>query len=171
MLEQILEQLVHADRYIHKTVTAVKNLGATTAYTIGDVMSESATVGTAWKFNFGGPGYITKAVAVSVTTGMTARLIAQCYSRPPTCNLNDEAPSTGPVPADIPFFLGTVDFPAMTDIVTGPSYTTATPSTYGNLPLEFNVPIVYVVLASLTADDFLDGTLFYLSLSAEIEVI
>jgi len=171
MLEQILEKLNKMDRHRHVTRTAVKALTAATAYHVGDVMSESTTTGTAWKFDFGGPGYIVKAVAVSLTTGMTARLIAQCYSRPPTCNLLDHAASTGPVEADVPFFLGTIDFPAMTDLVLGPSYSTATPSTYGNLALEFDVPIVYVVLATLTADDFLDGIKFYLTLSAEIEVI
>ena len=153
-----------------KTIVVSKALVAATAYDIGDVMSEATSGGTDWDFDFGGTGYITKAVLVSATTALTAAVVVMLYSAPPTCELDDHAANTGPLAADVPYFLGHIIFPAMVDIVAAPSFAIVTPSlATGNLPLSFDAPTIYAVVITNSAQDFLDGTALTLSLSADMD--
>lgn len=154
-----------------KIVSVTKTLLAATAYHATDVLCETATdtEGTDWDFDFGGTGYITLAKVVSETTALTPRLTLQLYSFPPTCELDDHATSTGPIIGDIDTFIGQIDMPAMTSIGTGLSYAVATPSTYGNLPLMYDVTKIYVV--ALTNDAFTQGAgkKLKISLGADME--
>jgi len=154
-----------------KTVLVSKTLECEGGYGDEDVMSESDTnaAGTDWDFDFGGTGKIVKAVAHTPTTAMTFGMVLMLYSRPPTCELDDNAANTGPVAADVPYFIGTIVFPAMSDLGTGGSYSIATPSlTTTNLPLAFDAPKLYGVAVITDAQDPADDTLFTIILSAEM---
>ena len=134
-----------------KTVTATKTLvgGANAAF---DVVSDSIDAGTDWDFAMAGTGKITKAVLDIGTTALTAEYSLHLFSYPPTCNLHDNVANTSPVTADVPYFLGAIEFPALRDYgTTGHSYSVATPSTPGNAPLEFHTPMIYGVLIAVDA--------------------
>lgn len=121
--------------------------GAATAL---DVVSEHATTGTDWDFDFGGAGYITKAIVTIATTSLTERLALFLYSVPPTGVVDDNVASNAPLAADIPYFVGVIDFPALVDRAAGgPSYAVASPSTTGNLPLGFETNKIYGILVEL----------------------
>lgn len=155
-----------------KTVTTSKTLECEGGYGDEDVMSESdtASAGTDWDFDFGGVGKIVKAVAHHPTTAMTFGMVLHLYSSPPTCELDDNAANTGPVAADAPYFVGSIVFPAMSDLGSGGSYSIATPSlTTGNLPLYFDFPKLYGVAIVTDAADPGDDTLLTISLTAEME--
>ena len=64
-----------------------------------DVVSENATTGTDWDFDFGGTGYITKAIITIATTTLTERLALFLFSKPPTGEVNDNVASDSPVAA------------------------------------------------------------------------
>lgn len=132
-----------------KDVLTTKTIigGAATAL---DVVSEHATTGTDWDFDFGGAGYITKAIVTIATTSLTERLALFLYSVPPTGEVNDNVASDAPLAADIPYFVGVIDFPALVDRAAGgPSYAVATPSTTGNLPIGFETNKIYGILVGL----------------------
>jgi len=125
-----------------KTVSVTKALAAAGDYAAGDVLSESASAGTAWTFSgmarsTGFSGYITKAHAICETTALTPRLVIFLFTATPTCTLNDNAANTALLHADLANYVGKIDLPAMEDIGTGDSEAIATPSTTGNLPLAF----------------------------------
>ncbi len=151
-----------------KTVTKTKTLvgGANSAF---DVLSESAGAGTDWDFEFGGQGKIVDAVVTIATTALTAEMSLHCFDKAPTCNLHDNVANTSPVAADVPFFKGAIELPALRDYGTaGLSYTHASPSTPGGLPLRFNADIVKAVLISV--DAMTPGAvLCTISLTAEME--
>lgn len=107
-----------------------------------DVLSEAILTGTPWGFTRpakknGGSGYIVKAHAMLQTTNLTPRLVLFLFTKRPTCTFNDNVVNTALVLADMGFYIGKIDFPAMEDIGTGVSEAVATPSTVGNLPLAF----------------------------------
>jgi len=170
-LNGVLIPLGPANGKHRKTVLTTKTLEAEGAYTAGDVVSESDTngVGTDWDFDFGGTGYITKAVVSHPTTALVAVLDIDLYSKPPTCELDDHAAGNGPITADIPFYLGTIHCPALSSKGTGHATVTVTPSTYGGLPIEFGTPKIYAVVSTLSALDFLDDTLLSIALTADME--
>jgi len=127
------------------TVTTTKALESASAYTAGDVLSESdtASAGTDWDFDSvgkvnGGTGYIVRANAICETTNVTPRLTLFLFNTAPTCELDDNAANTALLHADLAGYIGKIDFPAMEDLGTGDSESLASPSTYGNLPLAFN---------------------------------
>ena len=154
-----------------KTVVVTKTLEAEGAYAAGDVISENDTngAGTDWDFDFGGTGYIIKAVVSHATSANTARIDIDLYSNPPTCELDDNAAGTGPITADIPYLQGTISCTALSSKGTGHATVTVTPSTVGGLPLEFNAPKIYAVTSTLDAVDFGDDTLLTIALTAEME--
>ncbi len=124
-----------------KTISVTKALvgGACSAE---DILSESVSAGTYWTFAAiarvnGGKGYITKAHAICETTAITPRLTLFLFNATPTCAKNDNVANTALLHADLAKYVGKIDFPAMEDLGTGDSEAVATPSTYGNLPLEF----------------------------------
>lgn len=128
-----------------KTVSVTKALVADANYAAGDVLSESKTAGTVWTFEEiartnGGKGYITKAQIILETTNLTPRITLFLYKATPTCELNDNAAHDGVVHADEANYVGKIPFPALSTLPTtggGDSEAVATPSTIGNLPLEF----------------------------------
>ncbi len=141
------------------TVSVTKALAAAGDYDIEDVMSESASAGTAWTFSDvvkvkGGKGYITKAQVICETTNLTPQLTLYLFSTTPTCNLNDNVANTSLFHNDLDNYIGKIDFPAMEDLG-GDSESLTTLSTYGNLPLEFNCALnatnLYGVLVTRNA--------------------
>lgn len=91
----------------------------TTAYLANDVVSESTTVGTVWTFaNLvaanGKSGYIVLAKAL-YTEKDTPRLRLHLYSAIPSCQRNDNSPSTSPRAVDRSWWLGTIDFDSLGD--------------------------------------------------------
>lgn len=142
-------------------VSVTKALAAADDYAAEDVMSESATTGTVWTFEVtritGGGGYITKALALWETTGLTPRLTLYLFNVAPTTNLYDNVANTAPAYADVAGYQGKIDFPMMEDLG-GMSSAVASPSTYGNLPLAFECTSSSVVLYGiLTTRDAITG--------------
>ncbi len=141
------------------------------ACTAGDVISESATTGTYWEFDFGGTGYLTKAQAVLEAANKTERLRLWLFSYPPTCTTLDNVVSTAPLAADVPYLVGYIEFPAMSsEPATALSVTIATPSTPGNAPLLFNKTIIYGILSGRDGVTLTNVPLSII-LSADMEAI
>jgi hypothetical protein len=114
------------------------SLAAAGNYTAEDVMSNSASAGRPWRFDrLGDAGYITKAIALCTTTGLTPRLTLFLFAERPGCVLNDNVANTCIIAGNRGSYIGKIDFPAMEDLGTGISDTIATPNTVGNLPLAF----------------------------------
>jgi len=149
-----------------RTIYTTKALDASIgAYAAEDVLSNSdcttAGVATVWTFSNvvdtnGKGGYITKAMVVSESEDITPRLTLFLFnSSSLSCNLIDNSASTAPNHADLAEFIGAIEFPAMID-AGDDSYTIATPSTYGNLPLAFQCAVddndIYGIL--ITRDAF-----------------
>jgi hypothetical protein len=155
-----------------KTIVATKILECEGGYSDEDVMSESdtASAGTDWDFDFGGTGKITKAILHHPTTAMTFGATLFLFTSPPTCELDDNAANDAPAAADVPYFVGTIVFPAMSDLGGGGSYSVATPAlTTGNLPLAFDAPVLYGVIVITDAADPGDDTLLTITLTAEMD--
>lgn len=126
---------------ILKTVSDHKILVGGAAAAL-DVLSESASTGTAWRFQKmarvnGGGGVIIQAHALLQTTALTPRLVLFLFRAKPTSNLLDNAPNTAVILADMEIAIPPISFPAMEDIGTGVSWATATPSTVGDIPIAF----------------------------------
>lgn len=124
------------------TVIVKRTLTAAGNYAAEDVLSDSATVGTAISFTGiaktkGGGGYITRASILCSVTALTPRLTLFLFNVTPTCTLNDNAANTAVVAADQANCVGWIDFRGMEDLGTGMSQTIATPGSSGNLPLAF----------------------------------
>lgn len=155
-----------------KTIVASKTLECEGGYSDEDVMSETDTntEGTDWDFDFGGVGKIVKAVAHHPTTALTFGMTLFLFTAPPTSELDDNAANTAPAAADAPYFVGTIVFPAMSDLGSGPSYSVATPAlTTANLPLYFDAPKLYGIAVITDASDPGDDTLLTISLTAEMQ--
>ena len=128
-----------------KTVSVTKALAAAGNYDAGDVMSESASAGTAWTFSAiaredNGSGHIIKAIAFCQTTALTPSLTLFLFHTLPTCELNDNAANTAVLWADKDNFIGSIDFRAMEDLGTGISQAIAVADSgdTNNLPLAFD---------------------------------
>lgn len=169
-LESVEEAIKALRGASHKVVVSqTKIILASGAHAAGDVVAQGATGSTPWEFNFKGVGYITKAVVVAAATAITPRLVAFLYGIYPTCELDDADASLQPVAGDVPYFVGTIAFPALTSVGSGSSYSVATPNTYGNVPVTFSVPKLYLVLVTLDIVDFTDSSLMTIILSADVE--
>jgi len=148
-----------------KNISVTKSVAAAENYAAEDIISESATDGTVWTFTDaartqGSGGYITKAQVFCETTGQVQRLSLYLFtSDAVTCEVDDNKAFDGVVHADIGYYIGRIDFPAMDDFG-GDSETTCTPSTTGNLPLSFicesDSKDIYGVL--ITRDAFTNET-------------
>jgi hypothetical protein len=129
------------------TVSVTKALAAAGNYGANDVLSESASSGTAWTFSAvvqgnGGSGTIVKAIALLETTALTPGLTLFLFNATPTSALNDNVANTAVLHADESQFIGRITFPAMADLGTGDSEAVVTPSlTTGNVPLAFNCAV------------------------------
>lgn len=137
------QAFIHAGRE-RVTVSVTKALAAAGNYAADDVLSESASTGTAWTFSSvvrdnGDSGSIVKAIALLETTALTPGLTLFLFSATPTSALDDNAANTAVLHADEASFVGRITFPAMADLGTGDSEAVVTPSlAAGNLPLAFN---------------------------------
>jgi len=132
-----LERILRLAKRQVKTVEVSKPIAAAGNYAAEDVVSESATAGTAWMFVGVGSGYITRAHALCEATALVWRLTLYLFTDVPTSALNDNGANTGPSFADLGKYVGKIDFPAMEDLG-GMSETLATPNTVGNLPIAID---------------------------------
>lgn len=149
-----------------KTVSVAKTMLAA-AKAANDVVSENATTGTDWDFDFGGTGYIVGAVVIHDAT-LTDRLRLYLFSQEPTSETDDNVPNTSPLTADAGFFLGTIDFPAFQSQGTGDAFAVATPGTTGNLPLPFDSQTIYGILVTRDGITTVNEVLT-INLSADME--
>lgn len=154
---------------IHKwkrAVTTQKTLECLDGYSAEDVMSEDDDDGdgTDWDFVFGASGKIVQAVIASETNAITAAVDLYLFSVPPTCELDDNAANDAPVLADIPHYIGKIEFDAMVDVGSGPSYALAT-----GLEMYFDGTTVYGVAVDTSGQDFADNTTLDITLTAELE--
>ncbi len=129
---------------LHPEVSVTKALAAAGAYAAEDVLSESATIGTAWEFADIVPARnvsarIVKAVVISETTAIVPALTLYLFTVTPTSAVNDNIQNTALIHADLANFIGKIDFPILEDLG-GDSEALVTPSlVLGNLPLAFRV--------------------------------
>jgi len=122
-----------------RIINSVRRIAAAENYTAEDVLSNSATdgQGTPWEFpNVGESGVILKGRIFIQTTALTPRITLYLFSRRPTSEMDDNVANVAPSLADISFFVGQIDFPALEDLG-GVSASQATPSTSGNLPMTY----------------------------------
>ncbi|MFA6307101.1 MAG: hypothetical protein WC639_04830 [Patescibacteria group bacterium] len=152
-----------------KTVLATKTI-VDGAHSADDVVCEDAdnTEGTDWDFDFSGTGYITKAIITCAKTALTSLTELQLYSAPPTCELDDNAAGVCPVAADIPYFIGSINFPAMKDVGTGQSFAVTVAGEGCGLPMAFDSPKLYGVLIDKTGTDW-DASLMSILLTADMD--
>ncbi len=134
-LEQAIKNA--SAKVLKKVVSREKPLAAAGDYAAEDVLSESATLGSAWLFQ-GLPaiGRITKAQAICSITALTPRLTLYLFRGLPTSALNDNVANTALLHADLSKYIGKIDFTGMEDLG-GDSESIVTPSTSGNLPLDY----------------------------------
>ncbi len=161
-----------------REVLVTKACAAAGNYTAEDVISESATVGTAWTFadiaDKGGYGYIAKARVACETTALTPRLTLFLFKEnPSSAALNDNVANTAVLNADADIYIGKIDFPALEDLGTGISEAIASPSTTGNLPLALKCKegsnTLYGILVTRDAiTGEVAGDDYHIELTAEI---
>ncbi len=120
--------------------SVTKGLAAAGDYAAEDVLSESATVGTAWHFRTvlprnGARGYITGAHIIWATTALTPAIRLYLFNENPSSELSDNVANTAVLPADLHISQKYIDFPALADLGGG-SEALISPSTTGGLPLS-----------------------------------
>ena len=148
-----------------RTINTQKTLDAELAYTAEDVMSEDPTngQGTDWDFDFGASGKIVQAVIATENNGITAAIDLYLFTRPPTSELDDHAANSAPAVADLPYFIGVIEFAAMAD-VGGVSYAVST-----GLEMSFDTNTIYGIAVDTSGQDFLDDKTLDIDLTAELE--
>ncbi len=151
----------------HKKTVVVQKTMLASAKTADEVISESTGSGTDWDFDFGGTGYITKAI-VTHDAAITPKVALLLFSIPPTGVVDDEGANDNPNTADTPYYVGRIDFPAMSYNGTGDASSICTPSTAGNLPIEFDTPLLYGVLIAVDTTTTVAEALT-IALSADME--
>ena len=114
----------------------------------GDVVSESASAGTDWDFAFGGIGKITQAV-ITHDAAITTNFSLLLFNNPPTGMKNDNVANTSPLTADVPYYLGRIDWMDMSYTGTGDASAMCTVTTSGGLPIEYNTPTIYGILVTV----------------------
>lgn len=157
-------------------VPAEKIVVCSGAYEAEDVVSESTTAGTAWRFSGcarkpGGGGYIMGALVVAQTTNIAGWFSMFMHTKTPTCALNDDAANTAPIAANKEIYLGRINFDACSDLGSGAPDAIATPSTSGGLPIPFvcqpNSTDLYGVMVIRNAVDLADNTWLRVTLAIE----
>ncbi len=101
-------------------ISVTKALASAGDYAAEDVMSESASAGTAWIFNLlavedGARGFLVKAHAIFETTALAPDLTLYLFNALPTSALDDNVANTALLHADLANYIGRIEFPAMTD--------------------------------------------------------
>ena len=124
------------------SISVTKALAAAGNYAANDVLSESASSGTAWNFanvvgKNGASGKIVRATAVLETTALTPAITLFLFHTVPTSVLNDNVENTAILHADVGNYVGRIDFPAMIDLGTGDSESIATEADGSNIKLPF----------------------------------
>ena len=101
-------------------VSVTKALAAAANYDAEDVLSESASAGTAWIFTVVGiqasSGIISNAVALLETTALTPRIRLYLFNAVPTSALNDNVANTAVLHADEANYIGSIELGAMSDL-------------------------------------------------------
>jgi hypothetical protein len=147
----------------------------TAAYAAGDVISESTSSGTHWKFDNtvfrnGSSGKITRAVFTDDDNGDTFQATLLLFAVAPTGNLNDNAANTEPLSGTEDDFIGAVELPALKDLGSGYSYAVGVPGD-SKLPLSFKCAsgdsAIYGVLVILGSFTPTSGQVFRLTLQIE----
>ncbi len=82
-------------------------------------------------------GVITGAMIVSESENVTPRLTLFLSNIPITSELRSNFPNTAPDSADLAGVIPPIDFSAMQSLGTTDSWSVATPSTVGNIPIPF----------------------------------
>lgn len=105
-------------------ITASKTIAAAGNYTAGDIVSDSATAGTAWEFTHirlyeGRNGIITGGVITCDEDSVTARYRLWLFTMTPSTSQLDDNVAKATTAADLKNCIGYVDFEAMTDQGTG----------------------------------------------------
>jgi len=101
-----------------KEVSQDVTLAAAGNYDDEDVLSESASAGTAWNFDEissldGGVVYLEKAVITIETTDIIAALTLHLFNITPTGETNDRVANDNPNAADKEEYQGAIEWPAM----------------------------------------------------------
>jgi hypothetical protein len=147
----------------------------TTAYSAGDVISESTSAGTHWKFTSvvfrnGASGKITRAVLTDDDTGDTFQCVLLLFAVAPTGNLDDNAANTEPLAGTEDDFIGAIEFAALKDLGTGFSYAVGVPGD-SKLPMPFKCAsgetAIYGVLVGLGTPTPSSGQIFRIILQIE----
>lgn len=176
MLQELIDAVRGQWRPTPVIIRSEKRPLASGAYTINDVVSESATTGTAWHFRNvakrdGGGGYIVGCLITAQATAIASEFTVFVHNAPPTCVLNDGITNTAPVVADRNIYLGRIYLDASDDIGTGMSETEASPSTPGRLPKMFvcqpGSRDLYCILAIRNVVDITDTVFLTVSLLVE----
>ena len=152
----------------HKKEVQVAKTMLATAKTVGEVISEHTSSGTDWDFEFGGTGYITKAI-VTHDAAITPRLTLLLFTRPVGGMVDDEGANDNPLTAEVPYYVGPIQFPAMSYLGTGDASSIATTSTVGNLPIAFDAPTLYGVLVMVDATATFVAEALTITLFADME--
>ncbi len=133
-------------------ISVVKALAAAADYEADDVMSESATVGTAWNFpnvvgKVGASASIIQAIISLETPTLTPAITLFLFNVVPTSVLNDGIENTAVLEADLANYIGSIDFPALETIgALGNSSAIVTNADGGNLPSHFKCAVADVDL-------------------------
>ena len=142
-------------KYVSTTVV----VAATTNYAAGDVLSNSASVGTYLTFSDvvaqeGGSGRIVGALAIAQSTQVVFLPTLLLYKAVPTSNLNDNAANTGPSWTDRAGYIGEINFKAFTPN-TGGARTEAVEGE-GGIPKRFvcgdALTDIYAIVVAETAE-------------------
>ncbi|MAH48140.1 hypothetical protein CMI37_20115 [Candidatus Pacearchaeota archaeon] len=125
-----------------KIISVTKALAAAGNYDANDVLSESASAGTAWTFSGaalrkGGFGVITKVVALLETTALTHGITLYLFKATPTSALNDNVANTAVLHADAANYLGHIEIPDLTNTGAGDSEATVPSPTSGGFHFEY----------------------------------
>lgn len=115
-----------------------KKLAAAGNYDAEDVLSESTAVASPWHYVIPSKGVIWFAHAVCTTTALAWILTHFLFKERPTSTLLDAAANTAPAAADRNFYVAPITFGGMTDLG-GMSEIMASPSTYGGLPIYYDL--------------------------------
>jgi len=150
----------------HRKTVITAQTAVTGAVGVNDVVCSSADPGLDWDFEFGGTGYITKAMIATPTdiTPLTSLLL---FTAVPTGEIKHNSANTSPLAADLANYVGQIDFPALANIG-GQNKALATPSTVGKLPLEFDRPHLYGILVDKTGTNWLTG-IITITLTADMQ--
>ncbi len=136
----------------HKKTVLDTQILLATEKVAGDVVSHSATgdAGVPWVFSFGGTGYITKAI-ISHDAAITPRLTLYLFDVALVFGLiemDDSAAFNSPNATNLPYYVGKIEFPALSYSGSGDAISQCTVSTVGGLPIPYDSPTLNGVLVT-----------------------